>query len=113
MQSKLTSDIIKATSFIIVKNAILSPQFLIVQNIAECYIKDNATSLFPNNELDIIKNNKNTIICVIKALKNKFTTLIYNELIKLIKKKILPVVTSIVAEKLKSYTSQLTSLVGF
>lgn len=113
MQSKLTSDIIKATSFIIVKNAILSPQFLIVQNIAECYIKDTATSLFPNNELDVIKNNKNTIICVIKALKNKFTTLIYNELIKLIKKKILPVVTSIVAEKLKSYTSQLTSLVGF
>lgn len=113
MQSKLTSDIIKATSFIIVKNAILSPQFLIVQNIAECYIKDTATSLFPNNELDVIKNNKNTIICVIKALKNKFTTLIYNELIKLIKKKILPVVTSIVAEKLKAYTSQLTSLVGF
>ena len=113
MQSKLTSDIIKATSFIIVKNAILSPQFLIVQNIAECYIKDTATSLFPNNELDVIKNNKNTIICVIKALKNKFTTLIYNELIKLIKKKILPVVTSIVAEKIKSYTSQLTSLVGF
>lgn len=113
MQSKLTSDIVKATSFIIVKNAILSPQFLIVQNIAECYIKDTATSLFPNNELDVIKNNKNMIICVIKALKNKFTTLIYNELIKLIKKKILPVVTSIVAEKLKAYTSQLTSLVGF
>ena len=113
MQSKLTSDIVKAVGFIIVKNSILSPQFLMIQNIIDCYSKGSTISSLPNTDQEIIKNNKNILICIIKALKNKFTTLIYNELIKLIKKKILPVVTSIVAEKLKAYTSQLTSLVGF
>jgi hypothetical protein len=113
MQSKLTSDIVKSVSFIIVKNSILSSQFLMIQNIIDCYSKGITISSSPNTDQEIIKNNKNILVCIIKALKNKFTTLIYNELIKLIKKKILPVVTSIVAEKLKAYVNQLTSLVGY
>jgi hypothetical protein len=113
VDNKLNNDIIKALSFIIIKNAITSPQYLMINNILDCYIKGVSVSTQPTNFKDILKQNSFVLLCIIKTLKKKVTELIYKYLVKIIKKKLQPVIVSIIKEKAKSYLGILQGLGGF
>jgi len=113
VDNKLNNDIIKALSFIIIKNAITSPQYLMINNILDTYIKGVSTSNQPANFKDILKNNSFVLLCIIKTLKAKLTELVYQFVVKTIKKKLQPIIINVIKEKAKSYLSILTSLGGF
>ena len=113
VDNKLNNDIIKALSFIIIKNAITSPQYLMINNILDSYLKGVSVSTQPTNFKDILKNNSFVLLCIIKTLKAKLTELVYQYTIKTLKKKVLPIISNVIREKAKSYLSILTSLGGF
>jgi hypothetical protein len=113
VDNKLNNDIIKALSFIIIKNAITSPQYLMINNILDSYIKGVSVSTQPTNFQDIMKQNSFVLLCIIKTLKKKVTELIYNYLTKIIKKKLTPIIISMIKEKARSYLAILQGLGGF
>lgn len=113
IETKLNNDIIKSLSFIIIKNAITSPQYLIINNLIDCYSKNVSVSTQPTDFKTILNDNKKVLNCIIKKLKEEVTTFIYNYTFKVIKKKIQPILINIVKEKAMSYLRIIESLAGF
>lgn len=113
IDTKLNNDIIKSLAFIIIKNAITSPQYLIINNLLNCYVSNQSVYTGGNNMKDIMSENSKMLNCIIKTLKNKLVELIYNYVYKSLKRLINPVLVNILKEKASAYLAILESLGGF
>lgn len=106
-KSKVYNDIVSKIVLIIVKNSILSPQFLVLKKLNYRMItgKEDTTS-----GLELLSSQKNLFKCITKEVKSALSGIIFERVKKELIKKVKPIVQNIATEKLNSYEQILKGL---
>ncbi len=110
VKSKVYKDFFSGILLVIVKNTALSPQMVLLQSISKS-LAGNVNQV--GTGIDMIKQQKNLIACLLEGVKGKITEFLFNKLKTEIIKKIKPFGLAILNEKLNAYIGIISSLKPF